>query len=71
MQILAFGEFKGTVQSKIETLSTESLYIIKYQTFVSFQTHETSKIRVLRTFFIGQSQEIGNNTYGVRPKFLF
>lgn len=71
MQILAFGEFKGTVQSKIETLSTENFYIIKYQTFVSFQTHETSKIRVLRTFFIGQSQEIGNNTYGTISKLLF
>lgn len=71
MHILAFSEFKVTVQSKIETLSTESLYIIKYQTFVSLQTHETSKIRVLRTFFIGQSQEIGNNTYGAISKLLF
>lgn len=58
MQILAFSEFKVTVQSKIETLSTEYLYIIKYQTFVSFQTHETSKIRVLRAFLSANHRKL-------------
>lgn len=33
MQILAFSEFKVTVQSKIETLSTENFYVIKIPDF--------------------------------------
>lgn len=71
MQILAFSEFKGTVQSKIETLSTENFYVIKIPDFCIIPDAWNKQNKSVEDIFIGQSQEIGNNTYGAISKLLF